>query len=84
MILFTARLDKCKKWYHTYHFSQLCENQSRFIQFFTYRKNNDFLHVIILTKSVFNKHKNSYFYNIFLETSSYELPKRINFCVKYK
>ena len=32
--------------------------------------------VIILIKSVFNKDKNSYYNNIFLEESSYELPKK--------
>ena len=32
-------------------------------------------HVIILIKSVFNKDKNNYFCNIFLEKGSYELPK---------
>ena len=32
--------------------------------------------VIILVKSVWNKDKNSYDYNIFLEKASYELPKK--------
>ena len=40
--------------------------------------------VIILIKSVFNKDKNSYYNNIFSEESSYELPKKISFCTKYK
>ena len=31
--------------------------------------------VIILIKSVFNKDKNNYYYNIFLEKASYELTK---------
>ena len=31
--------------------------------------------VIILIKSVLNKDKNNYYYNIFLEKASYELPK---------
>ena len=35
-----------------------------------------FCNVIILVKSVFNKDKNNYFYNIFLEKVSYELPKK--------
>ena len=30
---------------------------------------------IILIKSVFNKDKNNYYYNLFLEKDSYELPK---------
>ena len=35
-----------------------------------------FHNVIILIKSVFNKDKNNYYYNIFLEKASYELPKK--------
>ena len=34
-----------------------------------------FQNVIILIKSVWNKNKNNYCYNIFLEKASYELPK---------
>ena len=34
-----------------------------------------FLNVIILFKSDFNKDKNNYYYNIFVEKGSYELPK---------
>ena len=37
-----------------------------------------FQNVIILIKSVFNKEKNSYFYNIFFENVSDELPKKDN------
>ena len=36
----------------------------------------NFHNVIILIKSVFNKDKNNYYYNIFLEKASYELPKK--------
>ena len=32
--------------------------------------------VIILIKSVFNKAKNNYYYNIFLEKASFELSKK--------
>ena len=32
--------------------------------------------VIVLIKSVFSKDKNNYYYNIFLENASYELPKK--------
>ena len=32
--------------------------------------------VIILIKSVFDKDKNNYYYNIFLEKASYELPRK--------
>ena len=35
-----------------------------------------FHNVIILIKSVFNKDKNNYYFNIFLEKDSYELPKK--------
>ena len=35
-----------------------------------------FHNVIIFIKSVFNKGKNNYYYNIFLEKASYELPKK--------
>ena len=31
--------------------------------------------VIILIKSVFNKDKNNYYYNVFLKKCSYQLPK---------
>ena len=34
-----------------------------------------FHNVIILIKSVFKKDKNSYYYNIFLEKRTYQLPK---------
>ena len=33
-----------------------------------------FRNVIILIKSVWNKDKNNYYYNIFLERASYEFP----------
>ena len=39
---------------------------------------------MIILKSVFNKDKNNYFYNIFLEKASCLLPKKIIFCLKYK
>ena len=35
-------------------------------------------HYVKLTKSIFNKEKNIYYYNIFLEKGSYELPKYNN------
>ena len=34
-------------------------------------------HVIIFIKSVFNKDKNNYYYNIFLEKGLYQLPKNM-------
>ena len=37
--------------------------------------------IIILVKSVWNKDKNNYYYNIFLEKVFYELPKKISFCI---
>ena len=40
--------------------------------------------VIILIRSVFNKDKNTYYYNIFLQKASLELLKKINFSIKYK
>ena len=36
---------------------------------------NTFYNVIILIKSVFNKNKNNYYCNIFLEKGSCEIPK---------
>ena len=36
--------------------------------------------VIILVKLVWNKDKNNYYYNIFLEKVSYELPEK-GFCI---
>ena len=33
-------------------------------------------YVIILIKSIFNKDKNNYYHNIFLEKASYELPEK--------
>ena len=38
-------------------------------------KEMTFHDVIILIKSVFNKDKKNYYYNIFLEKASYELTK---------
>ena len=35
-----------------------------------------FHNVVILIKSVFDKDKNNYYYDIFLENTSYELPKK--------
>ena len=35
--------------------------------------------VIMLVKPVFNKDKNSYYYNIFLEKALYELPEKQGF-----
>ena len=63
--------EKC---HYIGYFSKLCKNQSWFIQYFTSRKRN--IDVIILIKAVFNKDDN-YFYNVFLEKASYELPKNI-------
>ena len=40
-----------------------------------------FHNVIILIRSVFNKNSN-YYYNIFLEKASFELPKKYK--IKYK
>ena len=34
-------------------------------------------HVMIFIKSVFNKDKNNYYYNIFLEKGLYQLPKNM-------
>ena len=40
--------------------------------------------VIIFIKSVFNKDKNNYYYNIFLEKAPHKLPIKIRFCIKSK
>ena len=48
----------------------ITQNQSRFIQPF------NFHNVIILINSIFNKDKNNYYYNIFLEKASHDLPKK--------
>ena len=37
--------------------------------------------VIIIIKSVWNKDVNNYYYNIFLEKTSYELPKNNYLCI---
>ena len=37
--------------------------------------------VIILVKSVWNKDKNNYCYNIFFKKTSYELPKKKRICI---
>ena len=42
-------------------------------------KTMTFHDVIILIKSVFKKDKNNYYYNIFLQKASYELPKKLLF-----
>ena len=39
--------------------------------------------VLILIKSDFDKDKVNYYYNIFLEKASYELPLK-SFCIKHK
>ena len=39
--------------------------------------------VIILVKSVWNKDKNNYYFNIFLEKAS-KITSKIIFCIKYK
>ena len=43
-----------------------------------------FHNAIILIQSVFNRDKNNYYYNIFLEKASNEFPKKISSCIKYK
>ena len=43
--------------------------------FFIFEKTMTFHDVIMLIKSVFNTDKNNYYYNIFWEKASYELPK---------
>ena len=52
------------------------KNQSRFMQFFTSKNQKAFHNVIIHIKPVWNKDKNNYYYNIFLEKAPYELPKK--------
>ena len=52
------------------------KNQNRFIQSFNFRKKMTFHIVIILIKSDFNKDTNNYYYNISLEKTLYELPKK--------
>ena len=37
-----------------------------------------FHNIIITIKSVFNKNKNNYFFNVFLQNGSYETPKNNN------
>ena len=46
-------------------------------------KNNEFCNVMVLIKSVWNKDKNSYYNNIFLEKVLFEFPKK-NLCIRYK
>ena len=38
---------------------------------------------VILVKSVFNKDKNNYYYNIFLEKASHELPRKPDVSIGY-
>ena len=40
-----------------------------------FTKKDDLTNLILLIKSVFNRYKSKYYYNIFLEKASYELPK---------
>ena len=40
-----------------------------------------FDNTIKLIKSVFNTDKNNYYHNIYVEKDSYELPKKISFCI---
>ena len=42
---------------------------------YLYKKTMNFHNFIILIKSVFNRYKNNYYYNIFLEKALYDLPK---------
>ena len=42
---------------------------------FSLERKMTFHDAVVLIKSVFNKDKNNYYYNIFLEKASYELPK---------
>ena len=44
--------------------------------FLSLEKTMTFHNVVILIKSVFNKDKNNYYYNIFLEKASYKLTKK--------
>ena len=46
-------------------------------------KKNAFYNVLIFIKSVSNKDKTKYYYNLFLEKASHELPKK-KFCIKLK
>ena len=39
-------------------------------------KKKTFYNVVILIKSVWNKDKKNYYYNMYLEKASYELPKK--------
>ena len=59
-----------------YYFSLFCKDQSWFLWFFAYRKTLTLHNVIIHIKSVLNKDKNYYYYNIFLEKCSNQLAKK--------
>ena len=70
-------------WHYIYVFSLYCQNQSRFLRFFTYKQKFTLHNVIIHIKSVLNKDKNHYYYKIFVEKCSYRLAKN-NYEFSYK
>ena len=57
-----------KKWYY----KNLARIRTDSYNSLPIEKTLDFHNVIILLKSAFNKDKNNYYYNIFLEKGSYE------------
>ena len=71
-----------KKWYYIYNSSNYAKIKIDSYDSLPLQKTMTFHDVIILIKSVFNKNKNNYYYNIFLEKPSYEVLKKYVFCIK--
>ena len=77
MISFTIRLDIIEvksgiKYVISHNYAKIKVDSYYFLPL---EKAMTFDYVIILIKSVFNKDKTNYYYNIFLEKALYELPK---------
>ena len=77
MISFTIRLDIIEvksgiKYVISHNYAKIKVDSYYFLPL---EKAMTFDYVIILIKSVFNKDKTNYYYNIFLEKAFYELPK---------
>ena len=63
----------------TYVFSHFCTKiKVDLCDSLSLEKKLAFHNVILTIQSVFNKNKNNYFFNVFLENGSYEIPKNSN------
>ena len=76
MIIYVMGVNGGATYINSHNYSRINVDSKDFLLL---EKTITFHNVIILIRD-----KDNYHYNVFLEKYSYELPKKISFCIKYK